>query len=155
MVEQEHVHPLSLLFVLWGLMLQQLFCPMMHGIFAGAAFAVANPIQHAPNCDHIYCCLTELLLELPQLIIHACCETQAVGKLQEELLRPQEDHKKFQPQTHMLQASTSIAVLDSRMQLQAPTGLLTHARQLQAIPYAVGGASGASVLDSSHVAAIA
>jgi hypothetical protein len=154
-VEQEHISPVVVIIRSLGFVVAASLCPTRNGIFAGAAFAVASPIQHAPNCDHVNCFVVELLLELPQLFIHACCETQAVGELQQKLLRPQEDLKTFQPQTHMHQASTSIAVLDSRMQLQEPTGLLSHARQLQAIPYPVGGTSGASVLDSIHVAAIA
>jgi hypothetical protein len=54
---------------------------------------------------------------------------------------PHEDLNMFQLHSRMPQESTSIALNDSEMHLQAPSRRLSHGRQLQAIAYPQGEAT--------------
>jgi hypothetical protein len=113
---------------------------------AGARFTVANRAQHASNCDQVDCHAAIVLQENSESLIHGCCGTHTAAHPQQEWLQLDNQPDRLKSHLHMLSvASTSIAVNDSSLQLQAPTRHLSHSRQLQGIPYNIGAGRGICV----------
>jgi hypothetical protein len=103
---------------------------------------VARQIQHTLNCNHFNCHVAEPHPGLSQSPSYGCCETEATDELQQEWLKPLPNLDILQPRSHIPEASTSIAMHDSEIQLQTSAHSLvvpiSSARQLQGIPYPVG-----------------
>jgi hypothetical protein len=112
-----------------------------------AGFAVADPVQHAPNCEHVDCFAVRPFLEVSESVYHDCCMAQSLDETMQEWMKPKEHLDSFQPHLPVTFASSSFEMHDSEMQLQEPTRTLFSARQLHSVPYTVGAHTGTFMPD--------